>query len=141
MIRAVALGLALGAAACATPESLYHWGNYNRIALLEARGSLSDREYAEALLAIISAAEAKNKVPPGLYAEYGFALLALGNRASAADWFGKERAKWPESAVFMDRLIAVAMGDVSPAPLSARQPAAPGAPPQKATPAAPPGKR
>lgn len=111
-LAVVALPLIL--AACATPQTLYDWGDYQRVSLLETRGSLSDQAYADALLKIITNAEPAGKVPPGLYAEYGFALLELGNRAAAAEWFAKERSKWPESTVFMDRLIAVAAGNSAP---------------------------
>lgn len=110
----LAIALLLAATACAGPQTLYDWGDYQRVSLLETRGSLSDQAYADALLKIITNAETTGKVPPGLYAEYGFALLELGNRAGAVEWFAKERAKWPESTVFMDRLIAVAAGDSAP---------------------------
>jgi hypothetical protein len=132
MTRLFALALLLATTACTTTTTLYDWGNYSRISLLETRGSMTDQEYADALLVIITNAEATNKVPPGIYAEYGFALLELGNRAGAAEWFAKERAKWPESTVFMDRLIAVAAGD--PAPLPPPTNALPPAPPTDAAP-------
>lgn len=118
--------------ACASTSTLYEWGDYRRVALLEARGSLSGPAHAEALRGIITRAETTDRVPPGLYAEYGFALLELGDRSGAAEWFAKERARWPESAVFMDRLIAVASGAPA-APLPPVDGAAP-VPPVDATP-------
>ncbi len=45
------------------------------------------------------------RVPPGLYAEYGYALYEAGQANEALIYFGKEKEKWPESAVIMDKMI------------------------------------
>ena len=54
---------------------------------------------------VIAKAEAKNKVPPGLYAEYGFVQYELENYSVAIDYFNREKALWPESIPFMDKMI------------------------------------
>jgi hypothetical protein len=40
-----------------------------------------------------------------LYAEYGFALYEAGRIDEAVIYFRKEKEKWPESAVIMDKMI------------------------------------
>ena len=45
---------------------------------------------------------------PGLYAEYGFLLMRRGENARAIEYYNKEKALWPESAVFMDSMIQTA---------------------------------
>jgi len=45
-------------------------------------------------------------VPPGLYAEYGYALLELGDEQAALAYFAKEQETWPESAYLMTKVIS-----------------------------------
>jgi hypothetical protein len=47
-------------------------------------------------------------VPPGIYAEYGYLQLQQGKNLAAVDLFKQEESHWPESKVFMDRMIKVA---------------------------------
>jgi len=44
-------------------------------------------------------------VPPGIYAEYGFALYEKGNFPDAIKFFKLESDKWPESRVLMAKMI------------------------------------
>jgi hypothetical protein len=65
-----------------------------------------DREaHLERLKEIVINAEAENRIPPGLYAEYGYALFESGNTKEAITYFEKEKAKWPESNVLMEKMI------------------------------------
>jgi hypothetical protein len=71
-------------------------------------------ELAQALEAIIKSAEANPaKVPPGIYAEYGYIQLQRGKSQEAVALFKQEQARWPESRVFMDHMIQVASIPVS----------------------------
>lgn len=126
MRQILPLALLAFSTACASagPRGLYEWGDYSRVSLQEARGSLTKQQHADALRAIVARGEAANRVPPGLYAELGFALMELGDRAGAVEWFGKERARWPESTVFMNQLIAVATDSAQP-PSAPTNPAPP----------------
>ena len=45
-------------------------------------------------------------VPPGLYVDYAMLLLTEGDSYGARDFLIKERELWPESAKFMDFLLA-----------------------------------
>ncbi|NNJ70828.1 MAG: DUF4810 domain-containing protein, partial [Kiritimatiellales bacterium] len=51
---------------------------------------------------------ATKPMAPGLYAEYGFLLMRQGENGRAISYFNKEKALWPESAVFMDSMIQTA---------------------------------
>jgi hypothetical protein len=57
---------------------------------------------------VVMRAEEEGRVPPGIYAEYGFLLLEQGDRRTAVQYFQKEAAKWPESRMLMEKMIAVA---------------------------------
>ena len=54
---------------------------------------------------IAEAERGGGKVPPGCYAEYGYALLEEGQRDVAIENFAKERDSWPESRFFMEKMI------------------------------------
>jgi hypothetical protein len=102
---ALGLALALSAAACA-PRPYYAWNGYDQ-ALYAHYQAPQDREaWVAGLEATIRAAEqAGLRVPPGIYAEYGYALFEEGRAAEAIPWFEKEKARWPESRLFMDKMI------------------------------------
>jgi hypothetical protein len=45
------------------------------------------------------------KVPPGLYADYGFMLYQRGEFSNAIAYFEKEKRIFPESKQLMDTVI------------------------------------
>jgi hypothetical protein len=83
---------------------MYEWGGYSGT-LLTYYKDADLPEYAKRLSEAIEKAEAKNIVPPGLYAEYGYAMLELDRPQDAQLYFAKEKERWPESAYLMDKLI------------------------------------
>ena len=89
---------------CASP-ALYDWGNYEQAAYAYAKDPGEVERYIESLDEIIADAEETNKVPPGIYAERGYALLSIGRRDAAMEDFARERDKWPESRKLMGLLI------------------------------------
>lgn len=100
--------LVLGASltACSSgPEPLYSWGNYQSALLAYTKNPGETQKFADRLASIIEKAEPKNAVPPGVYAEYGYALLTLDRTPEALEQFGKERERWPESAKLIDGVI------------------------------------
>lgn len=99
-------GLACLAVSACVPQSQYHWGDYSRSLYNYYGDSTKAKEYREALVAVIVEAEPQGRVPPGIYAELGYMELQAGNSAEAKQYFEKEKARWPESAAFMDRMIA-----------------------------------
>ncbi|MBI5441169.1 MAG: DUF4810 domain-containing protein [Deltaproteobacteria bacterium] len=102
----VLLGLgALAAAGCAAPNTLYSWGKYDECLYAHYKNPAQLEEQLEATKSIIEKNEAEGrKMPPGLYAHYGYLLFQSGRGAEAIPCFDKEKATWPESAVLMDKL-------------------------------------
>jgi len=92
-------------AGCAQQSGLYYWGNYEQAYYAYAKDPSETDAYLEALNEIIADGEEKNRVPPGLYAEYGYTLLLAGRTDEAMANFSKEREKWPESRKLMDVMI------------------------------------
>ncbi|HLO67140.1 MAG TPA: DUF4810 domain-containing protein [Holophaga sp.] len=108
--------------ACKPPE-MYHWGKYEDSLYKIAKDPTAMDRYGENLIVQINAAEGLNKVPPGIYAEYGYFLLARKRGEEAVVFFRKEKERWPESAVLMDRMIASAAPKPAEAPKPAPAPA------------------
>lgn len=103
--QSVCLSLVIGAglAGCA-PPALYQWGDYEES--LYRRYVKEDSAGAEAYLReTLVAAELKSRVPPGVYADYGFLLYRHGDYAGAIEKFEQEKRAFPESAALMSRLI------------------------------------
>jgi hypothetical protein len=87
--------------------SLYSWGSYeagvfahiNRESDPHTQIGIMERELQEIL------ASGKN-IPPGFNAHIGILYSETGNHAGASAYFRMEKTLFPESAVFMDFLLA-----------------------------------
>jgi len=93
---------------CATP-TLYSWGHYEELvyASYAAPGKVSPEMQVEKLEQDYQKARAENKrMHPGFHAHLGYLYFQLGKIDQALQEFATEKAEFPESAVFMDRLIA-----------------------------------
>lgn len=101
----LALSMAMLLTACGQ-KTMYEWGGYNRSLLSYYKNPGAIDEFAEDLSETLQEAEAVNGVPPGLYAEYGYIMLELGDADTAIEYFNKERNRWPESAYLMDKVIS-----------------------------------
>jgi hypothetical protein len=101
--------LALMAAGCATQQQRYNWGSYDPSLYGYYKNPAKVGELSASLAAVIDAASTNHaNVPPGIYAEYGYLQLQQGKNLAAVDLFNQEESHWPESKVFMDRMIKVA---------------------------------
>ena len=99
-----AFAAAVGAG-CA-PRTAYLWGDYDSVLSAHYANPQDSGRYLERLGQIVQKAEVeKDKVPPGLYAEYGYALFEAGRLDEAITYYRKEREEWEESRVFMDKMI------------------------------------
>jgi hypothetical protein len=106
--------LILMAAGCATQHQHYDWGSYDPSLYGYYKNPAKVGELTASLAAVIDAANANHAaVPPGIYAEYGYLQLELGKNLAAVNLFEQEESHWPESRVFMDRMIKVASAPVA----------------------------
>jgi len=96
-------------AGCATPRTLYTWGNYEELiyASYVTPGKLPPEGQVEILEKDYQQSRATNKrMPPGWHAHLGYLYYQLGQPDEARRELSTEKAEFPESRVFMDRLLA-----------------------------------
>lgn len=96
---------------CATTTALepkYDFGDYSH-ALYQHKKNHTDasyQEYKRALNDVIERTKTSGyRVPPGIYSEYGFILAQEGKSEEAKIYFELEKKTYPESTVFIERLI------------------------------------
>jgi hypothetical protein len=105
--RLVWLSLLLLFAGCQSPD-VYYWGHYEDIVYgMYARPDKSPPErQAEIMEADLQKAVAANKpVPPGFHAHLGYVYYEMGKADLAQREFIQEKTQFPESTVFMDRML------------------------------------
>lgn len=104
------LGLLLLLSACAQPKQLYNYGDYSESYYKHKKQATPETRLAlmaSIEKAIDEASKSKSgRVPPGMFANLGYMYLQDGNSQKAISLFGQEKATYPESAHFMDRLIS-----------------------------------
>ncbi|HTI97771.1 MAG TPA: DUF4810 domain-containing protein [Dongiaceae bacterium] len=109
MLRPLLLAALLaGLAGCVTPP-MYSWGHYED--LLYASYTSPDKATPDLQITQLEAdlqkARAANRpVPPGFHAHLGYLYYQVGKADLAQQEFQTEKQLFPESAVFMDRLLA-----------------------------------
>lgn len=105
-VTCLAVALASG---CTTVPEKYSWGKYDTALYASYKDPTKVTELFNTLEAVVKGAGATHApVAPGIYAEYGYLLLQQGKASEATPAFQQEKQHWPESAVFMDRMIKVA---------------------------------
>lgn len=90
-------------------QSLYQWGSYeNQIyTMYSDSNKVSAEEQILKLESDYQKAQSANKsVPPGYHAHLGFLYFQTGKTDQALQSLQTEKALFPESTVYMDRLIA-----------------------------------
>lgn len=87
------------------PQTLYHWGGYDSYLHSYYKNPAERERFVDNVVMIIQDAEKSGRIPPGLYAEYGYLLYESGNYPEAVVYFKKEQDLWPESRFFMDKMI------------------------------------
>ncbi|MCF8378817.1 MAG: DUF4810 domain-containing protein [Bacteroidales bacterium] len=93
---------------CSAPKPLYYWGNYQDTYyknMKKADEKAYDNHIATLDFILTTSAENEVRVPPGIYAEYGYIKLAEGNPTEARKFFELEMATYPESAQLMTLLL------------------------------------
>ncbi len=86
-------------------NTMYNWEGYNYALLKHYKDGTSTAELADSLRKVVTKSEKTGAVPPGLYAEFGYALLNSAQTEEALVYFQKEHDKWPESRPFLDDVI------------------------------------
>ena len=104
------LGTVVALAGCASkPPTLYTWGSYEEtIYVTHAEpGKLPPESQVDILEKDYQQARAANKrMPPGWHAHLGYLYYQLGKVDQAKQELITEKAEFPESSVFVDRLLA-----------------------------------
>src|SRR5574344_3022987 len=96
---------------CATNNRMYCWENYDRSVAeylsqdnpdTKAMQNLAN-EYAK----MIKKQESSSRgvVPPGVYADYYYLLLKIGNKKEGILYLNKEMEAYPESAKFIGKVL------------------------------------
>lgn len=110
--------LILSVASC-QKQGVFYWGKYSDTYYAQTKSPSDETRVAhlKCIESIIEESKKKNlAVPPGVYAEYGYIMLKANNTDQAIALFEQEKSLYPESRVFMERLIAAArMRDADPA--------------------------
>jgi len=100
---------ALMLTACVSRPPLYEWGSYEDqiYALYSDPGKVPIENQIQDLERDYQEAKAHDRpVPPGYHAHLGYLYFQIGKVDQAFQSFNTEKALFPESAVYMDRLIA-----------------------------------
>jgi len=95
-------------ASCTPQKTLYNWGKYQETSYQYVKTD-TDKSYDKLLKAyeyiINNQKEGRRVVPPGIYADYGFLLVKQGKTQEGLKLMKMEVALYPESAVFVGRII------------------------------------
>ena len=104
-----ASALAVLSSACAQPTSLYRWGEYESLVydMYMRPGNADPTTQIAKLTADIERTDAEGQhVPPGVHAHLGYLYYGQGQVDAAYEQFTIEKTLFPESAVFIDGVLA-----------------------------------
>ena len=110
MKKLILLGAVIGLfASCSTStKALYSWYDYED-ATYQYSKKRTDELYVKMMehyLKLIQKQNGTRKVvPPGLYAEYGYALYMGGKKEEGLDFLKQEIKLYPESETYISRII------------------------------------
>jgi hypothetical protein len=97
------------AGCAAAPPTQYAWGSYEDVVYASylARNDVPAEQQIESLEKDYQVARAANKrLPPGWHAHLGYLYYETGKVQQARQELLTEKAEFPESTVFVDRLLA-----------------------------------
>lgn len=95
-------------AGCRSPD-IYYWGHYENLIYGEyAKPDKATPEFQAGVMEedMHKAAALNKPLPPGFHAHLGYLYYQMGKADLAIAEFQKEKAEFPESTIFMDRLIS-----------------------------------
>ncbi len=96
---------------CASQK--YAWNGYDDSVYAYYKNPADKEKFIQRLKTIILNSERAGKVPPGIYAEYGYMFYENHNFSQAIIYFQKEHDLWPESRIFMEKMIKNAQSMMS----------------------------
>ena len=110
MKKLILLGAMLGLlASCSTPvKSLYSWYDYEDATYQYSKKPTDEAKtkmMAQYLKLIENQKGTRKVVPPGLYAEYGYALYMSGKKEDGLNFLKQEIKLYPESETYISRII------------------------------------
>ncbi len=109
-LLALATYLLLSACTRARPIP-YYWGNYP-LTLYQLKKDPSNENlqtHKQVLIQIIQVSNQQSmRVPPGVFAEYGYILVKEGQTEEGLKYLDLEAQTYPESKVFVERVKAQA---------------------------------
>lgn len=95
---------------------LYTWGEYvnssAKYAMYGHEKEVIENHKAELKKIIDESEHAKQRVAPGIYAEYAQLLYRTNQKDEAKRYFKLEKSTYPESKIFIDRVCTKLYGDV-----------------------------
>jgi hypothetical protein len=94
---------------CAAQPLNYSWGRYEQLVydLYNNPGKSAPEKEIEQMEKDLQVARSRNRpVPPGFHAHLGYLYYQVGKADTARQEFEVEKAQFPESSVFMNRLLA-----------------------------------
>ena len=93
---------------CMTTNTLYSWGKYQENIYGYAKEQ-TDKSLSELMTVyqtlIDKQTGSRKTVPPGICADYGYLLVQQGKKEEGLALLRKEIALYPESSVFISRII------------------------------------
>lgn len=92
----------------AKPKPLYYWGEYEDLvyAMYVAPGEADTlTQIAKLNEDIQKTHDNGQRVPPGIHAHLGYMYSIIGNTGASLGEFETEKQLYPESSVFIDRII------------------------------------
>ncbi|MDR2824378.1 MAG: DUF4810 domain-containing protein [Prevotellaceae bacterium] len=93
---------------CRSPQALYSWDNYDETSYtyLKRGDEKSMNRLLKTYQQLIKRSKGTRRtVPPGIYADYGFLLLQTGKIKEGKAMMEKEMTLYPESKVFINRIL------------------------------------
>lgn len=100
--------ISLCAVSCAPTKPLYNWKGYDDA--VYAYTKASDEKSVENLIKIYEklikkSGGSREVPPPGICADYGYILIKKGETAKGKELLTKETVLYPESKIFIDRIL------------------------------------
>ena len=91
-----------------TTNKMYYFGDYSETLYAYEKNQNDESliNHLQELDRVIQESQEKNlRVPPGIYAEFGYLKLKMNKSKEAVEYFNAESQLYPEAKHLMDRLI------------------------------------